>query len=198
MLKFLCLPSLATSIIILAPSCNPASKELNNYTTPERKINLTEEIIHTWVYASDNIFYSCYIDIKPDSTFSYKSTGCMGSCYSEGTWTYKNSLLSLTSFETYAPKKTDAPEEQISYEEAEKLMDLSSPDSVSNSIYTLKVTKSSVFPTVSVNPSASNLKLDSTTTFFKERLFAFEKDTLYELKDFMQMRSGSKYYKSQN
>lgn len=179
---------------ILLFSCGQRDNSITIPFDASSVSNPVDKIVRTWVYVSDNVFVSCFIKINSDSTFNYENTGCMGTVYTSGQWTLKGNQLVLNSFETYAPKTVTFVTQQKEEVNENKTKSKKTVGTSGLKQFTLTVDPS----VLSTSFVPCGINLDSVTTYFKDRLFSLETDTLYELTGQMGVRSGSKFCVSKN
>ena len=185
-------------IIITLCSCNQQNTQHTNSFENKSTEKPTDIIVKTWVYISNNVYVSSFIRINSDSTFNYENTGCMGTCYSSGKWTLKGNQLVLNSFENYSEKNMSEPiVETITPKANVKTTEEKNVKNKINADTTTSIVFSKISLTTIVNATLSS-RLDSSKTFFKDRLFILENDTLYELMGHIGNRSGSKYIAPEN
>ena len=177
-------------------SCSPHENLTDISFNTSTNFNRVNRVVKTWVYVSDNVWVSCIIKINPDSTFNYENTGCMGTVYSSGKWTIKGNQLVLNSFDVYAPKTTTftAKETMPAAEAGELSKTTHITDTSCIKQFTLTIN-----PTVlSTSFIPCDVNFDSLTTYFKDRIFILESDTLFELSGQFMTQSRSKFCAAKN
>ena len=196
--------NLIVSLALFLTMCNSQPVQTTNddigfdfYYNPVKPFDIKHptSYIGKWTYSFP--FYSRMLLLDNNNTFKFYEGACMGSSYSEGSWTKNGNLVILTSYDKY---KIQAPANQYKQQDTVEIIPVyeASTPAESDGLDTMIKLKMPDFCFTGsyTTPSVINFS-DTTYVYFNYDRFTIIGDTLYQLGK-LDIPEGYKFVLKQN